>query len=213
MTHSTSMDGWTWDRGKLVSPPRAALISNRKILNIDIAYISFDIRWIVYRYYYVLWYAAHMLLFKWIRCTAHTHTHRTLRQVCHFEWTQKLARVINSILSHHFPQSIMIIHRFSTVCCFSLFIFRFVYAADVYAFLVVFVLPLNSAVNPILYTFTTPKYRNQVLLRGWNKLTSRKLTRNDGSGHTGSGSNHGKYLHFILNINSNHLINIPDFLI
>lgn len=65
------------------------------------------------------------------------------------------------------------------------------FTADIYAFLVVFVLPLNSAVNPILYTFTTPKYRNQVLLRGWNKLTSRKLTRNDGSGHTGSGSNHG----------------------
>lgn len=59
--------------------------------------------------------------------------------------------------------------------------------ADVYAFLVVFVLPLNSSVNPILYTFTTTKYRNQVLLRGWNKFTSRKWTRNEGSGHTGSG--------------------------
>lgn len=76
--------------------------------------------------------------------------------------------------------------------------FRFVRfsTADICAFLVVFVLPLNSAVNPILYTFTTPKYRNQVLLRGWNKLTSRKITRNDGSGHThtGSGSNHGMNL-------------------
>lgn len=60
-------------------------------------------------------------------------------------------------------------------------------AADIYAFLVVFVLPLNSAVNPILYTFTTPKYRNQVLLRGWNKLTSRKTLKHEGSGHTGSG--------------------------
>lgn len=73
--------------------------------------------------------------------------------------------------------------------------------ADIYAFLVVFVLPLNSAVNPLLYTFTTPKYRNQVLLRGWNKLTSRKLTRNDGSGHTGSGSNHG--IVFFLSLYSN----------
>lgn len=60
-------------------------------------------------------------------------------------------------------------------------------AADVYAFLVVFVLPLNSAVNPILYTFTTTKYRNQVLLRGWKNITSKKLHRNEGSGHTGSG--------------------------
>lgn len=60
-------------------------------------------------------------------------------------------------------------------------------AADVNAFLVVFVLPLNSAVNPILYTFTTTKYRNQVLLRGWKKITSKKWHRNEGSGHTGSG--------------------------
>lgn len=47
---------------------------------------------------------------------------------------------------------------------------------DVYAWLVVFILPLNSAVNPLLYTFTTPKYRNQILLRGWKKITSRKRT-------------------------------------
>lgn len=72
--------------------------------------------------------------------------------------------------------------------------FNFYSTADIYAFLVVFVLPLNSAVNPILYTFTTPKYRNQVLLRGWNKLTSRKIVRNDGSGHTGSGSNQGRFI-------------------
>ena len=45
---------------------------------------------------------------------------------------------------------------------------------DIYAWLVVFILPLNSAVNPLLYTFTTPKYRNQILLRGWKKITSRR---------------------------------------
>ena len=38
----------------------------------------------------------------------------------------------------------------------------------------VFILPLNSAVNPLLYTFTTPKYRNQILSRGWKKITSRR---------------------------------------
>ncbi|TMW49490.1 hypothetical protein DOY81_005444 [Sarcophaga bullata] len=45
---------------------------------------------------------------------------------------------------------------------------------DIYAWLVVFILPLNSAVNPLLYTFTTPKYRNQILSRGWKKITSRR---------------------------------------
>lgn len=60
--------------------------------------------------------------------------------------------------------------------------------ADVYGFLVVFVLPLNAAVNPILYTFTTTKYRNQIWIKGWNKFASRKW--HEGSAHTGSGSNH-----------------------
>lgn len=36
----------------------------------------------------------------------------------------------------------------------------------------VFVLPLNSAINPLLYTFTTPKYRKQVLTNGWNKFST-----------------------------------------
>lgn len=31
--------------------------------------------------------------------------------------------------------------------------------ADTYAWLVVFILPVNSAINPFLYTFTTPKFR------------------------------------------------------
>ncbi|RZF37907.1 hypothetical protein LSTR_LSTR005407 [Laodelphax striatellus] len=33
-------------------------------------------------------------------------------------------------------------------------------SADLYAWVVVFILPVNSAVNPILYTFTTQRYRN-----------------------------------------------------
>ncbi|KAF5285269.1 hypothetical protein FQR65_LT13283 [Abscondita terminalis] len=35
-------------------------------------------------------------------------------------------------------------------------------SSDLYAWLVVFVLPINSAINPILYTFTTPKYRSKL---------------------------------------------------
>ncbi|XP_030374368.1 relaxin receptor 2 [Scaptodrosophila lebanonensis] len=52
--------------------------------------------------------------------------------------------------------------------------FNYNISDDIYGWLVVFILPLNSAVNPLLYTFTTPKYRNQILLRGWKKITSRR---------------------------------------
>ncbi|XP_069698671.1 relaxin receptor 2-like isoform X2 [Periplaneta americana] len=38
--------------------------------------------------------------------------------------------------------------------------------ADLYAWVVVFILPVNSAVNPLLYTFTTPKYRGQLCQLG-----------------------------------------------
>ncbi|XP_067619995.1 relaxin receptor 2 [Eurosta solidaginis] len=52
--------------------------------------------------------------------------------------------------------------------------FNYNISDDTYAWLVVFVLPLNSALNPLLYTFTTPKYRNQILPNGWKKITSRR---------------------------------------
>ncbi|XP_066155554.1 relaxin receptor 2-like isoform X2 [Euwallacea fornicatus] len=35
--------------------------------------------------------------------------------------------------------------------------------ADVYGWLVVFILPINSSLNPILYTFTTRKYRSRIV--------------------------------------------------
>lgn len=35
---------------------------------------------------------------------------------------------------------------------------------DLYAWLAVFVLPVNSALNPILYTVTTKMFRQQVLI-------------------------------------------------
>lgn len=38
----------------------------------------------------------------------------------------------------------------------------FEFSADIYAWLVIFVLPLNAGVNPLLYTFSTPKYRDQI---------------------------------------------------
>ncbi|XP_023290005.1 relaxin receptor 1 [Orussus abietinus] len=39
-------------------------------------------------------------------------------------------------------------------------------APDLHAWVVVFILPVNSAVNPLLYTFTTPKFRER-LSEGW----------------------------------------------
>ncbi|XP_046434883.1 relaxin receptor 2 isoform X5 [Neodiprion fabricii] len=37
---------------------------------------------------------------------------------------------------------------------------------DLHAWVVIFILPVNSAVNPLLYTFTTPKFRER-LAEGW----------------------------------------------
>lgn len=51
-------------------------------------------------------------------------------------------------------------------------------SADIYAWLVVFILPLNSAVNPLLYTFTTRKYRDKIFARKSSR-GSDKSTRNN----------------------------------
>ncbi|ALC46963.1 Lgr3, partial [Drosophila busckii] len=68
--------------------------------------------------------------------------------------------------------------------------FNYNVSDDMYAWLVVFILPLNSAVNPVLYTFTTPKYRNQIVLRGWKNITSRNWRGNvaNTTGTTATGS-------------------------
>ncbi|XP_011494044.1 PREDICTED: relaxin receptor 1-like [Ceratosolen solmsi marchali] len=55
-------------------------------------------------------------------------------------------------------------------------------APDLHAWVVIFILPVNSAVNPLLYTFTTPKFRER-LAEGWlervRSITSRKQSRSD----------------------------------
>ena len=62
-------------------------------------------------------------------------------------------------------------------------------AADLYAWLVVFILPVNSAINPFLYTFTTPTFRaslrdlcRRVSLLDWasTATTSMALTSRSG---------------------------------
>lgn len=55
-----------------------------------------------------------------------------------------------------------------------------------YAWLVVFILPLNSAVNPLLYTFTTPKYRDQIFTNLYRNSARR---RRDGYGNSNQGTN------------------------
>ncbi|XP_077261371.1 leucine-rich repeat-containing G protein-coupled receptor 3 isoform X4 [Temnothorax americanus] len=53
---------------------------------------------------------------------------------------------------------------------------------DLHAWVVIFILPVNSAVNPLLYTFTTPKFRER-LNEGWfgkvRSYVSRKHSRQD----------------------------------
>ncbi|XP_076279969.1 leucine-rich repeat-containing G protein-coupled receptor 3 [Lasioglossum baleicum] len=53
--------------------------------------------------------------------------------------------------------------------------------ADLHAWLVVFILPVNSAVNPLLYTFTTPKFRER-LNNGWFGRFRSFVSRNSSSG-------------------------------
>ncbi|KAK1120615.1 hypothetical protein K0M31_012221 [Melipona bicolor] len=61
-------------------------------------------------------------------------------------------------------------------------------SADLHAWVVVFILPVNSAVNPLLYTFTTPKFRER-LNDGWfakvrNYITRRKSSAKDSTTST-----------------------------
>ncbi|XP_026823955.1 relaxin receptor 1 isoform X2 [Ooceraea biroi] len=53
---------------------------------------------------------------------------------------------------------------------------------DLHAWIVIFILPVNSAINPLLYTFTTPKFRER-LSEGWlGKIwscVSRKHSKQD----------------------------------
>ncbi|XP_017875366.1 relaxin receptor 1 [Ceratina calcarata] len=52
--------------------------------------------------------------------------------------------------------------------------------ADLHAWVVVFILPVNSAVNPLLYTFTTPKFRER-LSEGWFGKIRNCITRKPSS--------------------------------
>ncbi|KAL9887597.1 leucine-rich repeat-containing G protein-coupled receptor 3 isoform 2-T2 [Glossina fuscipes fuscipes] len=66
--------------------------------------------------------------------------------------------------------------------------FNYNISNDIYAWLVVFVLPLNSAINPLLYTFTTPKYRNQILSHNWKNIISRRREKSSRDTNTATGS-------------------------
>jgi hypothetical protein len=54
--------------------------------------------------------------------------------------------------------------------------------SEILAWLIVFVLPFNSAVNPLLYTFSTPKYRDQIYTTVNSKSFSKKHDSNSNQG-------------------------------
>ncbi|XP_015113495.1 relaxin receptor 1 [Diachasma alloeum] len=57
---------------------------------------------------------------------------------------------------------------------------------DLHAWVVIFVLPVNSAINPLLYTFTTPKFRER-LEEGWvGQLRNYVLRRTSAQDSQGS---------------------------
>lgn len=53
--------------------------------------------------------------------------------------------------------------------------------ADLHAWVVIFILPVNSAVNPLLYTFTTPKFREK-LHDEWFRKMHNCVTRKSSQG-------------------------------
>lgn len=65
-------------------------------------------------------------------------------------------------------------------------------SGDIYAWIIIFVLPLNAAVNPLLYTFSTPKYRDQILAN-FSKTSFHKK-------ESVTNSNQGKYSNIVLMI-------------
>lgn len=66
--------------------------------------------------------------------------------------------------------------------------------ADLYAWLVVFILPVNSAINPWLYTFTTPTFRAAVrdfyrrMVVDWTSAATTSVALTSRSGLGGSSS-------------------------
>ncbi|XP_017759603.1 PREDICTED: relaxin receptor 1 [Eufriesea mexicana] len=64
--------------------------------------------------------------------------------------------------------------------------------ADLHAWVVVFILPVNSAINPLLYTFTTPKFRER-LNEGWlgemRSYVTKKFSTEDSRRSTRSSKN------------------------
>ena len=75
-----------------------------------------------------------------------------------------LKKFINRISNHRFFFIVL-----TDACCWApiivlklLAFYKIEISGDVTAWLIIFVLPLNSAVNPLLFTYTTPKYRDQI---------------------------------------------------
>ncbi|XP_076391947.1 leucine-rich repeat-containing G protein-coupled receptor 3 isoform X1 [Megachile rotundata] len=84
--------------------------------------------------------------------------------------------------------------------------------ADLHAWVVVFILPVNSAVNPLLYTFTTPKFRER-LSDGWFGKVRDYVTRKPSTENShGSTSMSSKNIMLSLSSGNNCENKIPPLL-
>ncbi|KAL2727151.1 relaxin receptor 1 isoform X1 [Vespula squamosa] len=87
--------------------------------------------------------------------------------------------------------------------------------AELHAWVVVFILPVNSAVNPLLYTFTTPKFRERLLyFNCLNKIRNYvSRTQSSQESQMSITSNSKNLMFSISSSKKNDLENIPSSLV
>ncbi|KAJ8678751.1 hypothetical protein QAD02_014538, partial [Eretmocerus hayati] len=91
-----------------------------------------------------------------------------------------------SVLDSEFALRFFLIVLTDAICWAPIIILKIMALAkypvnpDLHSWVVIFILPVNSTVNPLLYTFTTPKFRER-LSEGWfgkmRSIVSRKQSR------------------------------------
>lgn len=88
---------------------------------------------------------------------------------CQVRFDSILCRYLLSFLFFNTSNRFLFIVLTDTICWIPIIVSKYLALSDVelpsdlHAWIIVFALPLNSAMNPFLYTFTTPKYRDHIL--------------------------------------------------